>query len=147
GIKGGNTYSIPALLSLSYEAKSLAECACQIVRCCPSQNSPNILSQMQRRNQQQSEEIRAVVVIFGTFHGKFRESGAQFCRQHRHHGVLGGEVPGVDEVEPQELGVPELVILDVGGDEGVAPGVQDRKSTRLNSSHVSISYAVFCLKK
>src|SRR5699024_11224556 len=28
---------------------------------------------------------------------------------------------------------------------GVAVG--DRKSTRLNSSHVSISYAVFCLKK
>src|SRR5439155_6483813 len=31
---------------------------------------------------------------------------------------------------------------------GVAvPGRQDRKSTRLNSSHVAISYAVFCLKK
>src|SRR5699024_12484814 len=28
--------------------------------------------------------------------------------------------------------------------DGVA---EDRKSTRLNSSHVSISYAVFCLKK
>src|SRR5438067_9133642 len=27
------------------------------------------------------------------------------------------------------------------------PGHLDRKSTRLNSSHVSISYAVFCLKK
>src|SRR5438067_8779042 len=27
------------------------------------------------------------------------------------------------------------------------PLAQDRKSTRLNSSHVSISYAVFCLKK
>src|SRR5207249_9374048 len=26
-------------------------------------------------------------------------------------------------------------------------GASDRKSTRLNSSHVSISYAVFCLKK
>src|SRR5690242_21407872 len=26
-------------------------------------------------------------------------------------------------------------------------GVEDRKSTRLNSSHMSISYAVFCLKK
>src|SRR5207249_6814324 len=26
-------------------------------------------------------------------------------------------------------------------------GERDRKSTRLNSSHVSISYAVFCLKK
>src|SRR5690242_21307124 len=28
-----------------------------------------------------------------------------------------------------------------------ARGLQDRKSTRLNSSHMSISYAVFCLKK
>src|SRR5207249_8386731 len=28
-----------------------------------------------------------------------------------------------------------------------AEGRLDRKSTRLNSSHVSISYAVFCLKK
>src|SRR3712207_7191484 len=27
------------------------------------------------------------------------------------------------------------------------PAVQDRKSTRLNSSHANISYAVFCLKK
>src|SRR5689334_23473800 len=32
---------------------------------------------------------------------------------------------------------------------GVSPGSRksDRKSTRLNSSHSSISYAVFCLKK
>src|SRR3712207_7468001 len=30
-------------------------------------------------------------------------------------------------------------------DAGQAP--QDRKSTRLNSSHANISYAVFCLKK
>src|SRR5256885_9560265 len=30
---------------------------------------------------------------------------------------------------------------------GVHPRVQDRKSTRLNSSHLVISYAVFCLKK
>src|SRR5690625_2091973 len=29
----------------------------------------------------------------------------------------------------------------------VSPGFMDRKSTRLNSSHVAISYAVFCLKK
>src|SRR5690625_6054546 len=28
-----------------------------------------------------------------------------------------------------------------------SPGPRDRKSTRLNSSHVAISYAVFCLKK
>src|SRR5438445_6745726 len=29
----------------------------------------------------------------------------------------------------------------------LAQGSQDRKSTRLNSSHANISYAVFCLKK
>src|SRR3712207_8797536 len=28
-----------------------------------------------------------------------------------------------------------------------ATGARDRKSTRLNSSHANISYAVFCLKK
>src|SRR4051812_49436881 len=36
-----------------------------------------------------------------------------------------------------------LVAHDGGRDEAV----EDRKSTRLNSSHMSISYAVFCLKK
>src|SRR2546430_17609164 len=29
----------------------------------------------------------------------------------------------------------------------IAPRARDRKSTRLNSSHSQISYAVFCLKK
>src|SRR3712207_8253016 len=37
------------------------------------------------------------------------------------------------------------------GEYGVLPAAQpdplDRKSTRLNSSHANISYAVFCLKK
>src|SRR5699024_11936682 len=33
------------------------------------------------------------------------------------------------------------------GKVGYAHKNRDRKSTRLNSSHVSISYAVFCLKK
>src|SRR2546426_7924209 len=33
----------------------------------------------------------------------------------------------------------------VGG--GLSAGGEDRKSTRLNSSHLVISYAVFCLKK
>src|SRR5437868_14478653 len=39
----------------------------------------------------------------------------------------------------------------VNFDEGIRKTIftrgSDRKSTRLNSSHVSISYAVFCLKK
>src|SRR5207249_11514039 len=38
-----------------------------------------------------------------------------------------------------------LIFLPSGFAFGVSLG--DRKSTRLNSSHVSISYAVFCLKK
>src|SRR6266446_1381398 len=33
------------------------------------------------------------------------------------------------------------------GADGYAPTDLDRKSTRLNSSHLVISYAVFCLKK
>src|SRR5260221_7919716 len=38
--------------------------------------------------------------------------------------------------------------LVTGASKGIGAGVaQDRKSTRLNSSHTVISYAVFCLKK
>src|SRR5438874_6948882 len=37
-----------------------------------------------------------------------------------------------------------ICIYDLSGNE---LGHLDRKSTRLNSSHVEISYAVFCLKK
>src|SRR2546422_10842437 len=33
------------------------------------------------------------------------------------------------------------------GERVLQPGREDRKSTRLNSSHGYISYAVFCLKK
>src|SRR5262245_65153256 len=33
------------------------------------------------------------------------------------------------------------------GHVAISPDARDRKSTRLNSSHLGISYAVFCLKK
>src|SRR5258708_16137258 len=39
------------------------------------------------------------------------------------------------------------VALLLGGIEAGIGGREDRKSTRLNSSHQIISYAVFCLKK
>src|SRR5437868_8441365 len=42
--------------------------------------------------------------------------------------------------------VPPGAQLAVLEGDPTAPS-EDRKSTRLNSSHVSISYAVFCLKK
>src|SRR3712207_6939766 len=47
------------------------------------------------------------------------------------------------------------LMLHIAGDDGFVPKetqakmheALDRKSTRLNSSHANISYAVFCLKK
>src|SRR5690606_41944363 len=60
--------------------------------------------------------------------------------------VLEGEV-GQEQrmVDHHHLGLHRgLARLD---DEAVAIEGTDRKSTRLNSSHVKISYAVFCLKK
>src|SRR5437870_7371211 len=60
-------------------------------------------------------------------------------------------LPGREQQPLLDLeGPPELVASGTG--EQAAPQVgerlvQDRKSTRLNSSHVAISYAVFCLKK
>src|SRR2546426_6900254 len=42
----------------------------------------------------------------------------------------------------------DMVVEIDGAAQQLAPGAQiDRKSTRLNSSHLVISYAVFCLKK
>src|SRR3712207_6872330 len=41
----------------------------------------------------------------------------------------------------------DVVLDDVRDVAGKRLDVEDRKSTRLNSSHANISYAVFCLKK
>src|SRR2546430_8507884 len=41
----------------------------------------------------------------------------------------------------------QQIVVRRGVGEQVALLLQDRKSTRLNSSHSQISYAVFCLKK
>src|SRR3712207_7452205 len=73
-----------------------------------------------------------------------------------------GERPGErrpeddeDEDQPDVVGLPHRGdrVLDELALAGAAPGAageqvpEDRKSTRLNSSHANISYAVFCLKK
>src|SRR5438105_8163407 len=61
-----------------------------------------------------------------------------------HHDDIGPVRPAhaVEDLVAQDAGV---VDQDVDAAEGVERG--DRKSTRLNSSHEWISYAVFCLKK
>src|SRR5690606_40837397 len=60
----------------------------------------------------------------------------------------GGGPPGGAYIDPEGGPLPPM-----GRFNGLSARIQgkehriDRKSTRLNSSHVKISYAVFCLKK
>src|SRR5207249_5561423 len=56
-------------------------------------------------------------------------------------------VPLVEGAQEPHRGVRlrELLVDLEGALRGGDPEPEDRKSTRLNSSHVSISYAVFCL--
>src|SRR5690606_40804582 len=77
--------------------------------------------------------------------------------------VDGVAQPGVLHVHDRGLAAAEIVagregngVALVGGDHVILGGrvigdvgaeIRDRKSTRLNSSHVKISYAVFCLNK
>src|SRR3712207_7571611 len=49
---------------------------------------------------------------------------------------------------PEAIGeVSRAIDLSPATCQAVASFYEDRKSTRLNSSHANISYAVFCLKK
>src|SRR5256885_6766234 len=50
----------------------------------------------------------------------------------------------IERVEKRRIDLADLPAGEVGG---FQLGNIDRKSTRLNSSHLVISYAVFCLKK
>src|SRR4051794_41754251 len=54
-------------------------------------------------------------------------------------------VPQAEAIAAVALTVPDM--FPKGSDQPPTNEVEDRKSTRLNSSHPSISYAVFCLKK
>src|SRR2546430_13041124 len=72
---------------------------------------------------------------------------AELLQQLQHDGLLALEperIHRIEEIDAQSLarlvGKLEAVVE-------VAAHQQDRKSTRLNSSHSQISYAVFCLKK
>src|SRR2546422_4444337 len=68
------------------------------------------------------------------FRSHSREAAAARAR-----GLLQGR-PGKELPEPRAA-------RQRGGRQRVDPDRRDRKSTRLNSSHGYISYAVFCLKK
>src|SRR2546426_5073057 len=61
----------------------------------------------------------------------------------RSHARIGEQLPQ----RRQRLARERRKIPRRGPAGELAVGSQDRKSTRLNSSHLVISYAVFCLKK
>src|SRR3712207_8783720 len=66
-----------------------------------------------------------------------------------HAGEAVGDQDSVRLVSREHPPDPQLVQADVRDEDVVAAErtPEDRKSTRLNSSHANISYAVFCLKK
>src|SRR5690606_40462906 len=66
------------------------------------------------------------------------EKARAVVRRGPHHRPQGGVVV----VQPGQDGSQQDAGMDARGGQPL-----DRKSTRLNSSHVKISYAVFCLKK
>src|SRR3712207_8015725 len=79
----------------------------------------------------------------------------------------GGRAPKIKYVTQADIRPPRFVVFSTGFLEAgyrrflerklrerfgfagtpIEVSVKDRKSTRLNSSHANISYAVFCLKK
>src|SRR5947209_14740796 len=62
--------------------------------------------------------------------------------------IVGGhdeEVVDLNEAALAKLGAEQKKLVIVPGATHLFE--EDRKSTRLNSSHANISYAVFCLKK
>src|SRR5438034_3350959 len=62
--------------------------------------------------------------------------------------ICGGQTHTIVKYGIDELLPPEITLVHGPGcPVCVTPLEIDRKSTRLNSSHTVISYAVFCLKK
>src|SRR5436305_3871015 len=81
----------------------------------------------------------------------FRFQGAPEGRHGVGHDLAERPLPDVPDRVVEEAGAHRPVRADVDAHPGRVAGYRreraDRKSTRLNSSHVRISYAVFCLKK
>src|SRR5690242_21123000 len=74
-------------------------------------------------------------------------------RHHRRRSLTDRAAPANEAHILDHLAVDAQLQVDFVPAQRIVEGdrmrgaLQDRKSTRLNSSHMSISYAVFCLKK
>src|ERR1039458_10755649 len=102
----------------------------------------------------------AAIVGYALLSRKPRRSSDLMEYEHRTELTRGGRIIDgtvIDVHELEETSTQRQMILliytyDVAGvsyeaSQDVTHLRQDRKSTRLNSSHLGISYAVFCLKK
>src|SRR3712207_7285311 len=83
-------------------------------------------------------KMRASYYLIGALLGRFKKARVE---------MPGGCAIGVRPIDQHIKGFEALgakVTIEHGA---VIVEAEDRKSTRLNSSHANISYAVFCLKK
>src|SRR5438874_9264023 len=77
--------------------------------------------------------------LFRSLNHALRNIATEHVRHHTCYGINMG--PRIHDLEFKHI----IDIVDTRPHIDAVAG--DRKSTRLNSSHVEISYAVFCLKK
>src|SRR5690625_4251088 len=76
--------------------------------------------------------------------------GVQVMRNYQRGWIKGDVIAGITVAAyliPQVMAFASIVGLPAVVGLWAVLGPMDRKSTRLNSSHVASSYAVFCLKK
>src|SRR2546427_5236076 len=74
----------------------------------------------------------------------FRSLGQQFSIV---YSLVAQRYPTAVDVQPQQFSGFWTEIVTLPQEPRTIMRLVDRKSTRLNSSHSQISYAVFCLKK
>src|SRR5699024_11356679 len=96
---------------------------------------------MEERNEKGRATLFSIILVDDE--QEIRESISELVEWEQNgFDFLGAAENGVDALQLIEKQVPDILITDIK-----MPVMEDRKSARLNSSHVSISYAVFCLKK
>src|SRR3712207_8260053 len=79
--------------------------------------------------------------LFRSLYGVLRSTAQPRSNTYRRPAIG----PGQCGYSAKVVNFAYVAFASVGAEGGA--GYRDRKSTRLNSSHANISYAVFCLKK
>src|SRR5699024_12455021 len=118
---------------------------------CPTRRSSDLILSRAKEKSEYTYGlfIRRMVILAGVgiFHHLINPGEALLV-----YAIMGMPVLFLDKIPKKInliLGIAGIIIGSYVGNKILItlPLMIDRKSTRLNSSHVSISYAVFCLKK